>query len=95
MAAALALSSLRSLLARPASAEPVLGSPRSLGLASFMALHLLQPPNRRRVLVMDDRVSVFDSANQTGFLSSPSLTAAPPVSADKATIEALTIPLPA
>jgi ABC-type nitrate/sulfonate/bicarbonate transport system ATPase subunit len=41
----------------------------ALGLAWFMALHLLQPKERRRVLVMDDPVSVFDSANQAGFAS--------------------------
>jgi energy-coupling factor transporter ATP-binding protein EcfA2 len=41
----------------------------ALGLAWFMALHLLQPPERRRVLVMDDPASVFDSANQAGFTS--------------------------
>jgi energy-coupling factor transporter ATP-binding protein EcfA2 len=41
----------------------------ALGLAWFMALHLLQPPKRRRVLVMDDPASVFDSANQAGFTS--------------------------
>jgi hypothetical protein len=41
----------------------------ALGLAWFMALHLLQPASRRRVLVMDDPVSVFDAANQAGFTS--------------------------
>jgi ABC-type hemin transport system ATPase subunit len=41
----------------------------ALGLAWFLALHLLQPAERRRVLVMDDPVSVFDSANEAGFTS--------------------------
>ena len=41
----------------------------ALGVAWFMALHLLQPSERRRVLVMDDPVSVFDPANQAGFMS--------------------------
>ncbi len=41
----------------------------ALGVAWFLALHLLQPAERRRVLVMDDPVSVFDAANQAGFTS--------------------------
>jgi hypothetical protein len=41
----------------------------ALGLAWFMALHFLQPRERRRVLVMDDPLSVFDDSNRAGFVS--------------------------
>jgi hypothetical protein len=41
----------------------------ALGVAWFMAMHLLQPEDRRQVLVMDDPASVFDAANQAGFIS--------------------------
>jgi energy-coupling factor transporter ATP-binding protein EcfA2 len=40
-----------------------------VGLAWFLALHLLQPPERRRVLVLDDPTAGFDKANQAGFTS--------------------------
>jgi energy-coupling factor transporter ATP-binding protein EcfA2 len=40
-----------------------------LGLAWFLALHMLQPTERRRVLVLDDPTSAFDAANQAGFIS--------------------------
>jgi energy-coupling factor transporter ATP-binding protein EcfA2 len=40
-----------------------------LGLAWFLALHMLQPSDRRRVLVLDDPTSAFDAANQAGFVS--------------------------
>jgi hypothetical protein len=38
-----------------------------LGVAWFLALHMLQPKERRRVLVLDDPTSGFDAANQAGF----------------------------
>jgi hypothetical protein len=41
----------------------------SLGIAWFLALHMLQPAERRAVLVLDDPVSVFDPANLGGFVS--------------------------
>jgi len=40
-----------------------------LGVAWFLALHLLQPPERRRVLVLDDPTSGFDTVNQAGFIA--------------------------
>lgn len=40
-----------------------------LGIAWFLALHMLQPETRRRVLVLDDPTSGFDAANQAGFAS--------------------------
>jgi hypothetical protein len=40
-----------------------------LGLAWFLALHLLQPAYRRQVLVLDDPTAAFDVANQAGFIS--------------------------
>ena len=62
---------LGGLLPRTLDARLVLNSAErtALGLAWFMALHLLQPANRRRVLVMDDPASAFDAANQSGFTS--------------------------
>jgi hypothetical protein len=41
----------------------------ALGLAWFLALHMLQPVDRRRVLVLDDPMSGFDISNQAGFVS--------------------------
>lgn len=41
----------------------------ALGIAWFLALHMLQPPERRAVLVLDDPVSVFDAPNLGGFVS--------------------------
>jgi len=41
----------------------------ALGIAWFLALHMLQPPERRAVLVLDDPVSVFDAPNLAGFIS--------------------------
>jgi energy-coupling factor transporter ATP-binding protein EcfA2 len=38
-----------------------------VGLAWFLALHMLQPQEQRRVLVLDDPVSAFDSVNRAGF----------------------------
>jgi hypothetical protein len=40
-----------------------------LGVAWFLALHMLQPKERRRVLILDDPTSGFDNANQAGFVS--------------------------
>lgn len=40
-----------------------------LGLSWFCALHMLQPPERRRVFVMDDPTAGFDNANTAGFVS--------------------------
>jgi energy-coupling factor transporter ATP-binding protein EcfA2 len=40
-----------------------------LGLSWFCALHMLQPPERRKVLVMDDPTASFDNANTAGFAS--------------------------
>ncbi|HVW46741.1 MAG TPA: AAA family ATPase [Solirubrobacterales bacterium] len=40
-----------------------------LGLAWFLALHMLQPEEHRQVLVMDDPTAVFDEANTAGFAS--------------------------
>jgi energy-coupling factor transporter ATP-binding protein EcfA2 len=40
-----------------------------LGLSWFCALHMLQPSERRRVLVMDDPTAGFDNANTAGFAS--------------------------
>ena len=40
-----------------------------LGLAWFLGLHLLQPPERRQVLVLDDPTAAFDAPNQAGFIS--------------------------
>ena len=40
-----------------------------VGVAWFLALHLLQPASRRRVLVLDDPTGAFDLANQAGFVS--------------------------
>ena len=41
----------------------------ALGIAWFLALHLLQPPERQKVLVLDDPTSVFDAPNQAGLIS--------------------------
>lgn len=41
----------------------------ALGIAWFLALHLLQPSDRRQVLVLDDPTSVFDAPNQAGLIS--------------------------
>ena len=41
----------------------------AVGLAWFLARHLLQPPQRRRVIVLDDPGSIFDPTNQAGFAS--------------------------
>jgi energy-coupling factor transporter ATP-binding protein EcfA2 len=41
----------------------------ALGIAWFLALHLLQPPSRQRVLVLDDPLSAFDAPNQAGLVS--------------------------
>jgi energy-coupling factor transporter ATP-binding protein EcfA2 len=38
-----------------------------VGVAWFLALHLLQPKDRRRVLIIDDAASGFDSVNRAGF----------------------------
>jgi hypothetical protein len=40
-----------------------------VGLGWFLALHLLQPQNRRQVLVLDDPTAAFDLINQAGFIS--------------------------
>lgn len=40
-----------------------------LGLAWFLALHMLQPETERQVLVLDDPTAVFDSSNTAGFAS--------------------------
>ena len=40
-----------------------------LGVAWFLGLHMLQPKDRRRVLVLDDPTSGFDNTNQAGFAS--------------------------
>jgi energy-coupling factor transporter ATP-binding protein EcfA2 len=40
-----------------------------VGVAWFLALHLLQPAERRRVLVLDDPTSGFDTVNRGGFIS--------------------------
>ncbi len=40
-----------------------------VGLSWFCALHMLQPPEQRRVLVMDDPTAGFDNANTAGFAS--------------------------
>lgn len=40
-----------------------------VGVAWFLALHMLQPANRRRVLVLDDPTSGFDAVNRAGFVS--------------------------
>lgn len=40
-----------------------------VGLAWFLALHLLQPRERRRVLAIDDASAAFDSTNQAAFVS--------------------------
>ena len=40
-----------------------------VGLAWFLALHLLQPPERRRVLVLDDPAGAFDESNRAGFVA--------------------------
>jgi energy-coupling factor transporter ATP-binding protein EcfA2 len=40
-----------------------------LGVAWFLALHLLQPVARRRVLVLDDPTAGFDAVNQAGFIA--------------------------
>ncbi|MHB8243663.1 MAG: hypothetical protein ACYDHN_16965, partial [Solirubrobacteraceae bacterium] len=40
----------------------------ALGIAWFLALHLLQPPDRQRVLVLDDPISAFDAPNQAGLI---------------------------
>jgi hypothetical protein len=46
------------------------GAERSVvGLAWFLALHLLQPRERRRVLAIDDASAAFDLANQAAFVS--------------------------
>lgn len=41
----------------------------ALGIAWFLAVHLLQPQDRQRVLVLDDPTSVFDAPNQAGLIS--------------------------
>jgi energy-coupling factor transporter ATP-binding protein EcfA2 len=40
-----------------------------VGLAWFLALHLLQPRERRRVLVIDDASAAFDTTNQAAFIA--------------------------
>lgn len=40
-----------------------------VGVAWFLALHMLQPPERRQVLVLDDPPAGFDSVNQAGFVA--------------------------
>jgi hypothetical protein len=40
-----------------------------VGLAWFLALHLLQPRERRRVLAIDDASAAFDLVNQAAFVS--------------------------
>jgi energy-coupling factor transporter ATP-binding protein EcfA2 len=40
-----------------------------LGLAWFLALHMLQPEADRQVLVLDDPTAVFDTSNTAGFAS--------------------------
>ncbi|HEV7529165.1 MAG TPA: AAA family ATPase [Solirubrobacteraceae bacterium] len=40
-----------------------------LGVAWFLALHLMQPPERRRVLVLDDPTAAFDTTNQWSFVA--------------------------
>lgn len=40
-----------------------------VGLAWFLALHLLQPGERRRVLAIDDASAAFDVTNQAAFVS--------------------------
>ncbi len=40
-----------------------------VGVAWFLALHLLQPAERRRVLVPDDPTSGFDTVNRGGFIA--------------------------
>lgn len=40
-----------------------------VGLAWFLALHLLQPRERRRVLVIDDASAAFDTTNQAAFIT--------------------------
>jgi energy-coupling factor transporter ATP-binding protein EcfA2 len=40
-----------------------------LGVAWFLGLHMLQPKERRRVLILDDPTSGFDNTNQAGFAS--------------------------
>jgi wobble nucleotide-excising tRNase len=41
----------------------------ALGIAWFLALHMLQPAERRQVLVLDDPVSLFDGPNLAAFIS--------------------------
>jgi energy-coupling factor transporter ATP-binding protein EcfA2 len=40
-----------------------------LGVAWFLALHLMQPQERRRVLVLDDPTVAFDTTNQWSFVA--------------------------
>ena len=40
-----------------------------VGVAWFLALHLLQPAERRRVLVLDDPASAFDAVNEAGLIA--------------------------
>ena len=40
-----------------------------VGVAWFLALHLLQPVERRRVLVLDDPTAAFDAVNAAGFMA--------------------------
>jgi hypothetical protein len=40
-----------------------------VGLSWFLAMHLLQPPDRRRVLVLDDPAGALDSSNLAGFIA--------------------------
>jgi hypothetical protein len=40
-----------------------------VGLAWFLALHLLQPEGRRQVLVLDDPAGGFDPPNRAGFVA--------------------------
>jgi hypothetical protein len=40
-----------------------------VGIAWFLALHILQPPGDRQVLVMDDSAEGFDSVNMAAFIT--------------------------
>jgi hypothetical protein len=40
-----------------------------LGVAWFLALHLMQPEERRQVLVLDDPTAAFDTTNQWSFVA--------------------------
>jgi hypothetical protein len=41
----------------------------AVGIAWFLALHILQPPTDRRVLILDDPASGFDEMNKAAFLA--------------------------